>query len=356
MSTVYYVTLDAKPERNLLRKFEVSLEIACEGEIVSRKDLVAVKLHFGERGNLAFVRHQFVRTVVDIIKKKGGKPFLTDTNTLYVGSRSCAPDHILTALYNGFGVEQTGAPVVIADGLRGESKVRIPIEGETTKEAVIGSEIYAADAMITITHFKGHELSGFGGTIKNLGMGCAAREGKLFQHSTVSPFVDPEGCIACGKCVAVCPGGAIAIVDGKAHISSEACIGCADCIVICPEGTIKVNWNEASESVMKKMAEYALGAVKGKEGKVLFINFITQVSPYCDCYGFNDVPIAPDVGICLSTDPVAVDQASVDLVLEKMGGEDPFRKTHPHIDWEIQLAHAEKIGLGSRSYELKKIE
>ncbi len=356
MSTVYFITLDSRPDRNLLRKLEISLEIACEGEVVSKGDLVAVKIHFGEKGNLAFVRHQFIGTIVEIVKRRGGKPFLTDTNTLYVGSRSCAPDHILTALYNGFGVTQVGAPIIIADGLRGESKVRVPINGELVKEAVIGAEIYNADSMIAVSHFKGHELSGFGGAIKNLGMGCAAREGKLFQHSTVSPTVDPEGCITCGKCVAVCPAGAISIIGDSALINSELCIGCADCIVICPEGTIKVNWNEASESVMKKMAEYALGAITGKDGKIMFVNFITQVSPHCDCYGFNDVPISPDIGICISSDPVAIDQASVDLILESMGGEDPFRKAHPQINWETQLEHAEKIGLGSRKYELKKIE
>ncbi len=244
----------------------------------------------------------------------------------------------------------------MGDGLRGESKVKVRVDGEYVTEAVIGEELYNADAMFVVSHFKGHELTGFGGAIKNLGMGCAAREGKLFQHSTVSPRVDPSGCVACGRCVAVCPAGAISIISEEARIQPELCIGCADCIVICPEHTIEVNWNEATEGVMRKMAEYARGAVEGKARKTMCVNFITQVSPLCDCYGFNDEPIAPDVGICLSTDPVAVDQASVDLVIQRLDGDDPFKKAHPHVQWEIQLDQAEKIGLGKREYDLVQID
>lgn len=356
MSKVSFITLKSDSERNLLQKLEKTLEAHCSEELVRTGDIVAVKTHFGEKGNLSFVRHQYVRQIIDVIKKWGGKAFLTDTNTLYVGTRSCAPDHIMTAFYNGFGPLTMGAPIILGDGLRGESKVRVEVSGEYVTTAIIGEEIFSADAMFTVTHFKGHELTGFGGAIKNLGMGCAAREGKLFQHSTVSPTVDQSGCVACGRCVAVCPAGAISFVQDLASIDSSLCIGCADCIVICPEKTIQVNWNEATGSVMRKMAEYARGAVWGKEAKCIFINFITQVSPLCDCYGFNGIPIAPDRGICISTDPVAVDQASIDLIVESLGGDDPFRKVHPHIDWQIQLDQAEKIGLGSRKYVLETID
>lgn len=356
MNRVSFITLKSGPDRNLLQKLESTLERNCNVDLVRKGELVAVKTHFGERGNLSFVRHQFIHQIVEIIKRRGGKPFLTDTNTLYVGSRSCAPDHIMTAFYNGFGPLSTGAPVIMGDGLRGESKVQVEVNGEYVKEAVIGEEVFNADAMFAISHFKGHELTGFGGAIKNLGMGCAAREGKLFQHSTVSPEVNPAGCVACGRCIAVCPASAIAIIQNAANIDASLCIGCADCIVICPENTIEVNWNEATESVMRKMAEYARGAVTGKEGKTVYINFITQVSPLCDCYGFNDAPMAPDLGICVSTDPVAIDQACVDLIIESLGGNDPFKKVHPHIDWGIQLEQGERIGLGSRKYELETID
>lgn len=357
MPTVYHVTLKSKMGRNLLKKLRQALDkIYKHHSIIAKGDLTALKIHFGEWGNLAFVRPQFVREIVDFIRDRGGKPFLVDCNTLYGGTRSCAPDHIMTAIRNGFGPEVTGAPVVIADGLRGESRVKVEVKGRMVKEASIGSEIRHADAMVVVSHFKGHELTGFGGALKNLGMGCAAREGKLFQHSTVAPRVDVDKCVGCGHCVSVCPADAIVIKDKKARKDDAKCIGCADCIVACPEEAVDIEWNEAASSVMTKMAEYAWAAVKGKQGKVLYVNFIMQVSPVCDCYGFNDAPIAPDLGITLSNDPVALDRASVDLVLQSMGGEDPFRKVHPKIDWKIQLGHAESMGLGTQSYTLKTID
>lgn len=357
MSTVYFVTLKSKMGRNLLKKMRLTLDkIYKHHRVISKEDLVAVKIHFGEWGNLSFVRPQFVREIVEFIKDKDGKPFLTDTNTLYVGTRSCAPEHIMTAFRNGFVPLVTGAPVIIADGLRGDSKVRVGIDGMHTKEAVLGADIAHADAMFVVSHFKGHELTGFGGALKNLGMGCAAREGKLFQHSSVSPRVDRKKCSGCGKCTDICPADAIVIKNKKAVKDDEKCIGCADCIVVCPEGAMKVEWNEAAESVMTKMADYASGAVKDKQDKVLYLNFIMQVSPYCDCYGHNDTPVAADLGITVSNDPVAIDQASMDLLIRSLDGEDPFRKVHPKIDWTIQLDHAEKLGIGSRKYTLKTID
>jgi uncharacterized Fe-S center protein len=313
-----------------------------------------VKLHFGERGNASFVRPIFLRTVVEEVEAAGGKPFLTDTNTLYVGTRSNAVDHLATAIRNGFAYAVAGAPLVIADGLRGDCAVVVPVGGTILREVAIGAGIAHADAMVVVSHFKGHEITGFGGALKNLGMGCASRAGKLAQHSTVAPAVDPTGCTACGACVAHCPSGAIAVADAKARIAPELCIGCADCIVVCPEGAVKVNWNEASPTVQRKMAEHAAGAVSGKESSTLFLTFVTQVSPLCDCYGCNDLPVAPDVGILASADPVAIDQACADLVV-RAAGSDPFRATHPSVDWTVQLACAEELGLGTRSYRLETL-
>jgi uncharacterized protein len=353
-STVWFTDLSARPGNSLLDKTSALLRAAGIREKIGPGDLTAVKLHFGERGNASFVRPIYLRQVVEEVAAAGGRPFLTDTNTLYLGGRSNAVDHLSTAIRNGFAYAVVGAPLVIADGLRGESLVHVPIEGKILREVAIGAEIAHADALVAVSHFKGHEITGFGGALKNLGMGCASRAGKLAQHSTVAPTVDPAGCTACGTCVAHCPSGAIAVVDAKALISPEECIGCADCIVICPEGTVKVNWDEASPMVQRKMVEHALGAVAGKGSSTLCITFVTQVSPFCDCYGCNDRPVAPDVGILASADPVALDQACADLVI-RAAGNDPFRMTHPSVDWAVQLAHGEELGLGTRSYRLETL-
>jgi len=353
-SRVWFTDLSARPGRSLLDKTTDLLQAAGLGERIAAGALTAVKLHFGEKGNTAFLRPIYLRRIVEEISDVGGKPFLTDTNTLYVGGRSNAVDHLSTAIANGFAYAVAGAPIVIADGLRGESAVLVPVNGQECREVSIGAEIAHADAMVVATHFKGHEISGFGGALKNLGMGCASRSGKLVQHSTVSPRVDPAGCTGCGTCVAHCPSGAISMVDARAVISPAACIGCADCIVVCPESTVKVNWNEASPRVQRKMVDHALGAVSGKEASTVCLSFVTQVSPFCDCYGHNDRPVAPDVGIIASDDPVALDQACADLVLAA-AGRDPFRETHPSVDWTIQLAYAEEVGLGSRSYRLERL-
>ena len=337
-STVWHTDLCAPPGRSLIDKTGELLRAAGISGRIGPGDLTAVKLHFGERGNVSFVRPVFVRKIVEEITAAGGRAFLTDTNTLYVGGRSNSVDHLRTAIANGFAFAVVGAPLLIADGIRGESSVRVPVEGRIYPEVAIGADIVNADAIVAVTHFKGHELTGFGGTVKNLGMGCAARSGKLAQHSTVSPSVDPANCTGCGTCVVHCPAGTIEVVSQKALISPGACIGCADCIVVCPEHTVLIDWNEAAPAVQRKMVEHAVGALRGKKEACLFVSFVMQISPYCDCYGNNDRPIAPDVGILASTDPVALDQACADLVI-RSAGRDPFRETHPEIDWTIQLAY-----------------
>jgi uncharacterized Fe-S center protein len=304
---------------------------------------------------------------VETIKSAGGFPFLTDANTLYAGTRSDSSQHLTTAIQNGFAYAVVDAPLIIADGLRGKSETAVVVNQKNCKRVYIGSEITAADALISVAHFKGHELSGFGGTIKNLGMGCASRRGKLEQHSTVAPKVNKKKCVGCGDCVSHCSVQALALQQEKAVLDSKKCIGCGECILICPESAIEIQWNQAIPVFLEKMVEYTLGVLKDKEGKALYLNFINNVSPACDCYGYNDAPIVRDIGIVAATDPVAIDQASVDLVNREQalpdsclktntqGGEDKFRGVYPDIDWEIQLDYAEQLGLGSRRYELIKI-
>ena len=361
---VFFADMRAGMRENLHTKLERLADRAGLPEIVNPGELVAIKLHFGEKGGHAYIRPTFVRRIVDQIKGAGGKPFLTDSSTLYPGERKEAVSALTCAIENGFAYAVVGAPLIMSDGLRGHSARRVAVPGELLSVVDIGQEILEADAMIVLSHFKCHELTGFGGAIKNLAMGCSSREGKLEQHSTVAPGISQKHCTACGACLKACAHDAIDLGSGKAVIAEERCTGCGRCITICEPQAIRINWNEEASLVMKKMAEYSLGAVSGKTGKVLFINFITQVSPACDCYGHSDAPIVPDLGILASTDPVALDQACADLVNRARGlpdtamqsghepGSDKFRGVYPKIDWEVQLEHGEKTGLGTREYEL----
>ena len=367
-SSVYFSDIRTSLRENLHDKLERLLEAAGVGQVVKPGELAAIKLHFGERGGHAYIRPTFVRRVVDRVHALGGKPFLTDSSTLYPGERKEAASALRCGIEHGFAYAVVNAPLVMCDGLRGHSARRVAVDGEIFKSVDIGLEILEADSLLVLSHFKCHELTGFGGALKNLGMGCSSRQGKLEQHSTLGPKVSAKHCTACGACLKACAHQAIDLSSGVAAIDAELCTGCGRCISVCEEQAIRIQWNEAAPLVMQKMAEYALGAVSGKQGKLLFVNFITQVSPACDCYGHSDAPIVADIGIVAASDPVALDQACADLVNQAQGlpgtalqnghapGGDKFRGVYPQIDWEAQLAHAEQIGLGSRSYQLIRLE
>jgi len=366
-SKVYFTDMRSSAKENLLSKVVRLADMLDLKQIVPPRGLVAIKLHFGEKGNTAYIRPPFVRQIADRVRALGAFPFLTDANTLYVGTRADSVSHLHTAVENGFSFSVVNAPLIIADGLRGASYAAFKIQQEVVKTAYVGKEIAEADGLISLAHFKGHELSGFGGTLKNLGMGCASRRGKMVQHADVSPKITRKKCVGCGECVEHCSQSAIALQEEKAVIDSKKCIGCGECILICSNKAIDVRWNEDMVLFQKKMVEYALAALHGKKGKVAFLNFLTQISPACDCYGHSDAPIVHDLGIMASVDPVAIDQASVDMVnrqkalegtslaANKNSGEDKFGALYPKVDWGIQLVHGEKIGLGSRQYELVTI-
>ncbi len=375
-SQVFFSDLKVVSGKPLLDKLGVLLDRVNLQEKIREKDLVAIKLHFGEKGNTAYVRPIFLRKIVDRVKECNGKPFLTDTNTLYIGTRSEAISHLTTAYQNGFSFSVVGAPILIADGLRGNSSIKVRIDLPIFKTVSIARDIYMADVLICVTHFKGHEFSGFGGALKNLGMGCSSREGKLSQHSNISPRVKKKACKGCGVCLPWCPQEAIAMESSEletaekkrvAVIDPQKCIGCGECILTCPNSAIQIQWNESIPIFQKKIVEHAYGAVKRKTGKAIYLNFLLQISPACDCYGYSDTPIVQDIGILSSEDPVAIDQASVDLVNREAGnqasklpknwepGGDKFRALYPEVDWSIQLSYAEEIGLGTRHYELIKI-
>jgi hypothetical protein len=367
MARVFFTDLRTTPARSLFSKIETLLDRAQIAKKVYKDDLVAIKLHFGEQGNAAYLRPVFLRVVVNKVKALGGKPFLTDSNTLYVGSRSNAVSHLRTAIENGFDYSCVGCPVVIAGGLRGQTGTKVQIPGQVLKEVHIAQEIVEADALIAVSHFKGHELSGFGGALKNLGMGCATRAGKMEQHSSVAPKVNPKTCKGCWLCTQYCPGNAIYRANEIAEIDGAKCVGCGECVVVCPSKAIEIQCNEDQRRFQQKIVEYAAGALKGKEKKSLFLNFLMQIDPCCDCYPNNDAPIVRDIGILGSADPVAIDTASNDLVMAEEGlpntalkrglgkGEDKWRSLYPTINWNIQLDHGESLKMGERAYTLVKV-
>lgn len=337
-------------------------------DVIDADDKVAIKLHFGEEGNTGFVQPVFLREIVRLVREAGGKPFLTDSNTLYRGKRANAVDHLACAIHNGFSFATVEAPLIIADGLDGREAVDVEIKGFDHFDSVrIGSAAVHADAMVVVTHVKGHEATGFGGAMKNVGMGLGSRSAKQRMHSDLKPEVTGEKCTACGRCVKWCPVNAIAITpDRIARIDYELCYGCGECVAACPEGAIGIQWKTEPDAIQEKIVEHVAGAVAGKEGKVIYLSFITNVSPDCDCWHFSDASIVPDIGVLASTDIVAIDQASYDLVKQSRGlsgsrgegmaeGSDKFQAI-TGIDGTLAMDYAEKHGLGSRAYELRTME
>ncbi|MGI6079886.1 MAG: DUF362 domain-containing protein [Candidatus Avilachnospira sp.] len=362
-SKVYFTDMHTTTSINLPQKLERLIKKAgMTDQIDFKNKYAAIKIHFGEAGNLAFLRPNYAKVVVDLVKEAGGKAFLTDCNTLYVGSRKNALDHMDTAYLNGFSPFSTGCHVIIADGLKGTDEALVPIDGEYVHEAKIGRAVMDADVFISLTHFKGHESTGFGGALKNIGMGCGSRAGKMEQHNAGKPHVEEELCIGCGQCKKQCAHSAITIENKKSHINHDKCVGCGRCIGVCPVDAIVTDLDEANDILNKKIAEYSLAVLKDRP--CFHISLVVDVSPNCDCHSENDIPIVPNIGMFASFDPVALDQACADAVnrqcivegsiLSKMPHEhhDHFTDTHPDTNWKVCLEHAEKLGLGTREYEL----
>lgn len=366
-STVYFANLRARSEaENTTAKLVKLFEAAGLDKVVRKGDLTAIKLHFGQPGSDCFVKPFHTRAIADRIRACGAEPFITDTNTLYAGGRHWATGHIDVAMRHGFSYGVVGTPVIIADGLRGESWSEVEVNKRRFKKVKIAGAIVAADSMIVLSHFKGHQLAGFGGTIKNLAMGCAPPAGKRDQHM-VHFDINQDKCVGCGVCESVCPEGAAKVEDSKASIDRKLCVGCGECYANCPEHAIDLDWRTEIEPFMERLTEHAYGAVKNKLGRAGFINFVINVTPDCDCLPWSDVPIVRDIGIMAATDPVALDQASLDLVNQEAGlanthlncnlgcGEDKFRGVWSHTKGELQLSYGEEIGLGTRQYAIEEI-
>lgn len=367
-SKVYFTDFRTRVGVSLTEKLQRLIKKAGITDIDMDGKFVAIKMHFGELGNLSYLRPNYAKAVADVVKECGGKPFLTDCNTLYPGSRKNALEHLDCANINGFNTITTGCQIIIGDGLRGTDDITVPVRnGEYCKEAYIGRAVMDVDIFISLTHFKGHESTGFGGAIKNIGMGCGSRAGKMQQHNSGKPIVHDDLCRGCRRCAKECGSDAITYENGKAVINQDICKGCGRCIGACVFDAIEnQNWN-ANEILGRKMAEYSQAVCDGRP--TFHISLVRDISPNCDCHGENDAPILPDVGIFASFDPVALDQACVDACLHATPmpnsqlsdnladphwhhHHDNFLDSNPNVRWKETLEHAEKIGLGTREYEL----
>jgi uncharacterized Fe-S center protein len=364
-SQVYFTDMRCDMGTSLLEKLAKLIQRAGIDKIDFNGKYTAIKIHFGEPGNLSFLRPNFAKTVVDRIKALGGKPFLTDCGTLYVGRRNNALLHLDSAYENGYSPFSTGCHIIIGDGLKGTDDVEVPVEGgEYVKSAMIGRAVMDADIIVSLTHFKGHEGTGFGGAIKNLGMGCGSRAGKMIMHNDSKPIVNHKKCTGCRVCSKYCAHGAISFSSGdkKASIDDNKCAGCGRCVGSCNFDAISTRYDTSNLLLSCRIAEYTKAVLTGRPH--FHISIVNQVSPYCDCHEENDAAIVPDIGMFASFDPVALDKACVDAVnaapaiktsiLHDSGNKhnDHFTNVHPDTNWKEQLEHAEKIGIGSREYEL----
>lgn len=365
-SKVYYTSFHCKNGDSRLDKLKRLIEKAGISTIDFEDKYAVIKIHFGEPGNLAYLRPNYAKVVADEIKALGGRVFLSDCNTLYPGGRKNALEHLDSAYVNGYNPFTTGCQIIIGDGLKGTDDVSIPVEGGVyVKEAKIGRAIMDADIVISLNHFKGHELTGFGGAIKNLGMGCGSRGGKMEMHSAGKPEVNQDLCVGCGLCMKECAHGGITVTNHKASIDHNKCVGCGRCIGACPKNATHAGEDEAFDITNCKIAEYAKAVVEGRP--CFHISLVMEVSPNCDCHGENDIALVPDVGMFASFDPVALDVACADAVNRQpiqIGSviddgkqdSDHFNHSHPETNWRSGMEHAQKLGIGQMEYELIEVK
>ena len=367
---VYFTNFRARPDMNLLQKLRRLIEAAGMPSMPLKDKFTAVKIHFGEPGNLAFLRPNYAKVVVDALKDMGARPFLTDCNTLYTGMRRNALDHLDAAYQNGFSPLQTGCHVIIADGLTGTDDVSVPIDGEYCREALIGRAIMDAEAVVTLNHCKCPEGTGIGGALKYLGMGCGSTAGKRHMHHEGKPTVRPELCVGCGRCVRQCAHGAISFVQGEngrrvAQVDHDRCVGCGRCVGVCRDRGAILGPDSSNDMLNCKISEYAWAVIKDRPN--FHISLVMDVSPYCDCHAENDAPVIADVGMFASLDPVALDVACADACnrMEPLPGSfladkeqhtgDIFNDTHPYTNWRAGVEHAAKLGVGTLDYELIEV-
>jgi len=328
---------------------------------ISKGDSVAVKLHMGELGNVTYIRPAFVRKVVNVVKKRGARPFVTDTVSLYPGGRDNEKKHLSTAAYNGFVKETVGAPVVIADG-DGDEGQTVAVENAVgacdLREVQVAARIHEADFLLVLSHVKGHMITGFGGAVKNLGMGCVTKRSKREQHRVCPALLDDSRCDGCEGCLEACPVDALSMRGGKPQRDSEKCIYCSTCLFACSRKALF--WERNNKERFQVYLAHAAGAVmRGFEHKIGFINFVQDVTPHCDCAAPAGRALFPDIGVLASTDPVALDKASLDVIDKArmigaprpISGPDKLGKWH-EVDSLAQLRTAQELGMGNLGYSL----
>lgn len=351
---VFFIRVnDGEDPSSVAKKLKVLYDRGGAGNWINQGDFIGIKTHFGESSNTTYLHPVIVKAAVDRVRRSGGSPFLVETSTLYRGQRSNAVSHLKLAHEHGFGFDRLGAPIIMADGLLGDSEVSVPVRGRHFKEAKIGAEVAKAQGLVVLSHFKGHMAGGFGGAIKNVGMGLASRRGKLRQHSVMSPEINGNRCTACGECIKWCPEDTISLVEGKAYINKKGCIGCGECFAVCRYGAVMFDWGRESRVLQEMMAEYVLGVTNALGGRVFYFNFLINITKDCDC--MNGGPkVSKDIGIVAGSDVVAVEKASFDVFLEE--NKRPIQElTYPRINPLVQVEHAQKLGLGSMEYELVRI-
>ncbi len=356
-SRVYFIEASVRDGDEAISEKARTLFRAGEfGACFRKNDFTAVKVHVGEEGNNTYIKAPCLKGHVEELVALGTKPFVTDTSTLYTGWRHNAIDHTTLATERGFSVEGLGIPFIAADGLFGTAETPVRIAGELDREVSIAADIVRCQSILSVAHFTGHCATCAGATIKTLGMGCSSRKGKMRQHSALKPHVKEGVCTRCGQCHCHCPADAITLDEVQAHIDQDACIGCAECVAVCRFDAVEYDWKQENEVLQKSVAEHALGALQGKQGRAAFFNFLMSVTRDCDCFDRADMPkITDDIGILASTDPVAVDKAAIDVVEARGGKRLQELIGDGKLDWRPQIEHGVRIGLGRADYEFIEV-
>ena len=345
MVHVYFKRFKGDPSTEIVKSMSRQLldHIVTVEKIELEKE-IPLKVHFGEKGNVTYIQAENYDGVIDFLQDRKITSCFIETTVLYGGQRYRRDLHLKTAAENGF----TRIPVIIADGDHGESFSEIEIHKTHFEKCKIASGFAKYSQLIVLAHFKGHGLSGFGGAIKQLSMGHASKGGKLEMHLGIKPKIKSRKCEQCGLCQKKCAENAITIGE-KSRIDPALCVGCGACVAICPNQAVTVFTVRGighavfGNRFKEKLVEYAYAGQKGK--KNIYLNFLMNITRGCDCEGRKMSVIIKDIGILASTDPVAIDKASFDLV----------KKAGKKFRGFSTFAYAEKIGLGSADYTLKEI-